>query len=348
MGAGADGRPPGGTRGGGRSRGGLRDRGHLLRHGLARKDGIDPRHRLLGRLDPSRAILGQHPQDEPGRALGDLRPALAQVRRRLLLAGDQDLRQRRSPMRGRAREDVTQRRSERVEVGAHVEVLAPGLLRRHVVGRSDRRPRAGQRPLHRGVPIEKRRATLLASGDGRPRGRILDLLCPQFLGQPQVGEFRDPLVRQDDVRGLDVAVQDPEPARVLQGLRDLARDAEGALLLEGAFHAQDVLDGPARHELHHEVGRPVRIAEVDPLDDVLVLERGGRARLPLESFDEGGVPGNLRGEELESDNPAGACHLRPEYNPHRPLPEPLEDLVAPDPGGIRWGHGKSWRPGAMP
>ena len=98
-----------------------------------------------------------------------------------------------------------------------------------------------------------------------------------------------PLGRDDDVRGLDVAVNDPALGGVHQGLRDLKRDvdrladrqAPGRLDALPDRHAFDVLEGDV-------VERPVLPDAEDPRD-IFVVEPRGRSPLLVEPRDDFGV-----------------------------------------------------------
>ena len=114
-------------------------------------------------------------------------------------------------LRGRPRErrladeHLVQHASERVEVAPPVHRLAGGLLGAHV--------RRACRPI----------APICVSVEPVRRCGVR-----QRLADPEVGDERVPLVQQD-VLGLDVAVDDVVTVRVVERVGDLARDA-GRLL----------------------------------------------------------------------------------------------------------------------
>ena len=99
--------------------------------------------------------------------------------------------------------------AERELVAPEVDGLAPRLLRRHVGHRPEDDP-------------------LLAHGRERGRAGVGRLVVRDVVpGEAEVEELRVPVLRQEDVLGLDVAVDDPLPVRRRETFRHLQRDVEG-------------------------------------------------------------------------------------------------------------------------
>ena len=150
---------------------------------------------------PSRASAGRRPRS-PGRDS----PVGRDRGRRV----GEDRRDRRvgRPLLERvpAREQLVEDDPEREEVGARVELVVPGLLRRDVGDRPDDRPRLRQRPRDAELPAEGLR---------------------RHLREAEVEQL-DPLFgRHHDVAGLQVAVQDPLPVRVADGFEHLPHETQG-------------------------------------------------------------------------------------------------------------------------
>ncbi len=100
----------------------------------------------------------------------------------------------------RSHQHLVDHARQAVDIGALVQLGDPHrLLRAHVARRADRHPGARQR-----LPIE---------GADRP-------------GDTEVGHDGVP-VRQQDVLRLDVTMHDTLSMRVIEGRRDLPRDAHG-------------------------------------------------------------------------------------------------------------------------
>ena len=159
---------------------------------------------------------------------------------------------------------------DRVQVGARVDGMALRLLRREVL--SGAHDRAGLGHL------------------GRSGAR-----------DPEVRDLRAPLVVDDHVVRLDVAVHDPAPVREARGLEDLQHQVDGERRLERPVVAHDLLEVAAGQELHRDVVGAVPLAAVEHADDVRVLQPGGARGLAPEALDELGVLGEAPVEQLQRD-----------------------------------------------
>ena len=170
-----------------------------------------------------------------------------------------------------AAEHLVEDAAERVDVGARADLaLAHRLLGAHVVRRAERHARLG----HAG-------AARLAGGER----------------DAEVGHEGGAVVEQD-VLGLDVAVDDVVPVRVVQGGGHLARDPHRVGHRQLLLPVHPVADGLAfdvRHDVEEEA---VGLAAVEERQDVRVLEVGGGGDLaqePLGADDRG----QLRPEHLD-------------------------------------------------
>ena len=101
---------------------------------------------------------------------------------------------------------------------------------------------------------------------------------PHCQRDPEVRHYRLALVQQDVLR-LDVAVNHPVTVGVVQGARDLRRDAhrlfDGELLLARELVTQRLAPHVGQH-IPHE---PLALARVDEGEDVRVVEPGADADL---------------------------------------------------------------------
>jgi hypothetical protein len=218
----------------------------LERPGEADRVGEAIRGQLLERL-PDRGVHvdGDRPADR-GRRDGAALQDLAEHR----LRGA-------SHVRRIAREQLEEHRTERVDVARRSDDLIAGrLLGAHVVGRADAQPRLGQaRPARRSH-------------------RERDAEVPH-----------DRLPRLDqDVRGLDVAVDHAVLVRVFERARHRHREAyrlvHGQLLLA----VQAIPERLAFHERHHVEEEAGGLAGVVQRQDVRVLEVGGGLDLGQEAL----------------------------------------------------------------
>ncbi len=158
------------------------------------------------------------------------------------------------------REHLVADDGERVDVGAGVEVaLADQLLGRHVADRADGHPGVGESR----AAVRRRRA--------HRRAR-----------DAEVGEHRVPFL-EEDVRGLDVAVDDPHAVREPEGVRHLAQDVQRLTDGEPAVAFQAMLERLALHERHDVVVEPLAGPRAQHRQDVRVLELRGHEDLAHEA-----------------------------------------------------------------
>ncbi len=106
------------------------------------------------------------------------------------------------------------------------------------------------------------------------------------------------------------------------------------------FASDQVLQGRAFHQLHHQEGLPVGLVYFIHRADVRMIERGSGARLPLESRQHHGNSGQVRGQELQRHFPAQTEVFRRIHHPHAAPTQPLQNAVvgnrlAHQPGDIR-------------
>ena len=154
-----------------------------------------------------------------------------------------------------AREQLEQEDPGRVQIGRLVHRRAARLLGREVLGGADDRARL--RHL------------------ARPGAR-----------DAEVRDLDAPLVVDEDVVRLDVAVDDAVPVRVAEGGEHLPhvgdRDRDGAR----AAGDDQLLERPPLDVLHDDEVRAAGLAAVEDRDDVRMRETGGVRRLPPEALDE--------------------------------------------------------------
>ena len=164
---------------------------------------------------------------------------------------------------------------ERVDVGAPVDPDSAHVLGRDVAGGAKK---------------------LLIQGERRLTGQLGDTEVGQLhvlrLGVGFV------LLHEEDVLGLEIAVDDAHLVRTRQRARHLHADARGAWPREAA--ALDV--GKQRvtlDELHHEIRDAVGLADVGDLHDILVVDAIDGARLAEEALAVLGDQRELGPEDLD-------------------------------------------------
>ncbi len=176
-----------------------------------------------------------------------------------------------------AREHLEEHAPERVEVDRGRGLGAARLLGRHVLGRAEHEAGRG------------------------------DAQFALHLGQAEVEDLDEVavlVVEQEDVVGLDVAVDDVELVGPGEGLGDLQGNAQAAVLGQASLGRDGAVEGDSPKVLHHEVAPAFgRLAEVGDVDDVLVVDAVGGLRLAQEAQAVGRVEAEIGGEELDGDVP---------------------------------------------
>ena len=190
----------------------------------------------------------------------------------------------------RAGEQLERDDGERVAVARGRRGEAAGLLGRDVGGGAEDLAGLGDRRL---------------AGDGR---------------DPEVADREAAVVVEQQVAGLDVAVDDVVAVRAVERDRGLAQPAQRDRAREPAALAQPVGDGPAGEVLHDHEGAVVVLADVVDGDDVAaVAELGGGARLAEEPAARAlvGVVGAR--EDLDRDEPPEELVLGGPHRGHAPV-----------------------------
>ncbi len=231
----------------------------------------------LGELGRAREPVGRQLLQRPVHRLGDVRrqprPPGRDVAR---LLGDHrrdDGLRRGAGVRRVAAQHLVQHGAQGVDVAPRVYLPVAGrLLRAHVVRRAERQARLGE-PRAPGLAHRQRDAEV-----GDQRGAVL----------------------QQDVLGLDVAVDHALPVRVVQRARDLPGQPHRLVNRELLLAVQPVAQGLSPHVRHDVEQQAVRAARVVQREDVRVLEVGGDADLveePLRADDGREVgPQDLHGD----------------------------------------------------
>src|SRR5215207_4813003 len=137
---------------------------------------------------------------------------------------------------------------------------------------------------------------------GRPNGRLTRRLlgghvggCPQETSRlrkrslltrardPKIGQLCSPVSTEQNIRGLQIPVNDTLRVGMREGRRYVASDVRGFGASKGIRRSESIRERAARDILEDEVRSPVRKAVVVDANDVRVGECCGRMRLPLET-----------------------------------------------------------------
>ena len=201
------------------------------------------------------------------------------------------------------------RAAERVEVAPAVDLLAGRLLGRHVVDRPDGDP-VGRRERAVGVGLHQD-------------------------AEAEVEHLDGPVVREQEVRRLDVAVDDPLAVGVGQPQGRLAGVVGHVHRGHRPAGPEPLAEALAGDELHDDIEDLADLVGVERPDDVRVVEHPDEFHLALEAGDDAGVRDDLGGDDLERDRPAHQLMLGLVDPAHRPRADPIEDDVPGDGQAVR-------------
>ena len=133
----------------------------------------------------------------------------------------------------------------------------------------------------------------------------------------------------EEVRGLDVAMNDSFGMRGIEGVGDFDADIEQAFQFHRAI-ADAVLQGNALEKFHGDEGFAVVVADVVNGADVGMVQRGCGLGFALKAGEGLRVAGDIVGEKLESDEAVQAAVFRLVDNAHTAAPEFFNDAVMRD------------------
>ena len=172
---------------------------------------------------------------------------------------------------------------------------------------------------------------------------VSPLVAAERPGDPEVGDERAAVAGEQDVLGLDVAVDDAVPVGVVERAGDLTGDPERVVDRELALAPEPVAERLALDERHGEPELAAGLTGVENGQDVGMLEPGGELDLALEAL--GAERGGELGEEdLEGDRAVVAEVVREIDGGHAAAAELALEGVAVGEGvahAIRHSHGVS-------
>ena len=170
--------------------------------------------------------------------------------------------------------------AERKQVAAGVEFLALGLFRRHVRDGADGGAWTGQK-------FEADGGGGLGEGACRSRG-----ICGGRgnLGQAEVENLGVPALGDENVGGLDVAMDDAFAVRGIERVGDLDGQAEQHVHFQRAT-GDAVLEGQAIEVLHGDESLAIFLANIVNGADVGMVQGGGRLGFAPKALQRLGGPG---------------------------------------------------------
>jgi len=211
------------------------------------------------------------------------------------------------------RRHLVQYRTKREQVGTGVEFLPSNLFGRHISHGAQRTAGTGE---------------MFLGLDGRgAHGNALRL--EGDLRQPKIENLRLTSIRDEDVRGLDVAVDYAFGVRSIQRIGN--RDAQ----IEHRLHLQRLASDlvPERlplQQFHGDKGAPIGLVDFVNRADVRMIQRGRSLGFPLEAAEGLCIVGEFVGKEFQGDVTTELEVFRLVDHAHSPATDLAEDAVVRD------------------
>jgi hypothetical protein len=207
-----------------------------------------------------------------------------------------------------ADQQVVEHAAQRVQIAAVVDVAgAAALLGRHVHRRAHDR---------RGLGLDLAAGVVGQLGDAEV----------EDLGALAAGDLA--IGHEEDVLGLEIAVDDASPVGGVERRRDLAQDPQRVLGRQATEALEARVEGLALEELHDDVGAAVGVvAEVEDLHDAGIGDRGRGPGLVEEPLDDVLVGRQRRLQHLDRGAASEQRVLGQVDRAHAALPELLDDAV---------------------
>jgi hypothetical protein len=274
---------------------------------------------IAGGLVALGRILRQQAVDQPKDRRRDVRSTLCERFRLVAENGGQRFGHGSRFERFRGSEHLVEHDAEGELVGSEIHRLAARLLGRHVGDRPEDDP-------------------FLADHAERGRARVGRVAPRDVVArEAEVENLGVAVLREEDVLGLDVPVDDPFLMSGRERLGDLAGDLESPARRHRAGrhrHPQRL----ALEELADGIANAARLPHVEESQDVGVRQRGDRAGLRLEARQRALVGRNVIRKDLDRHVAAEARIPRPVDLPHSTCAERRQDLVGTQSGSGRKRH----------
>ena len=165
--------------------------------------------------------------------------------------------------------------------------------------------------------------------DGRPRALAISGILKRHLGQTEIQNFGMAALGDEDIRRLDISMDDSLGVRCVECVGDLNRQAQEHLGLQG-FAGNEMLQRHAVKKLHGDERLPVLIVDlIDGADVGMVQGRSGLG-LTLKAAQSLLVSGDLIGKEFERHKAIEFDILGLVDDPHPATAEFLEDSIVRD------------------
>ena len=160
----------------------------------------------------------------------------------------------------------------------------------------------------------------------RESGLTLSNVRRDNLCEPEIEDLRRPGVRDQNVVGFQVAMDDALRVRGVESARDLPRQCEHRVGRHGRPR-QTAPEGLTLKQLRHEVWLLAVEDGVEDGDDVRMVQAARRARLALEALHTVRVAREFRRQQLDGHDAVEHVVTRRVDDPHPPGPQAIENLV---------------------
>ncbi len=184
---------------------------------------------------------------------------------------------------------LIQHRAKRKQIAARIEFLAFGLLGRHVSHGPHGRSGTGQVVFAHGGRLREHSRRVHAAAADR-----------SDLGQSEVQHLGMTALGDENVGGLDVAVNDALGMRGVERIGNLDREREQRVHLQRT-PGDHVLQSHAVQIFHGDERLAILLADVVNGADVGMVQRRSRLRLALKAAECLGILGHFIGQKLECD-----------------------------------------------
>src|SRR3982075_2164579 len=178
-----------------------------------------------------------------------------------------------------------QHNPEREKVSSRIQFLAPHLLRRHIGDSAQSHAWTGE--------------MLQAAGRrGFKRSTCYLLAHGHHFRQPKIKDLGMSALGHENVRRLDVAVDNTLGVCRIERISDFSREREQQLQLE-RLPRDAVLQCQPVQVLHGDEGLPILLADVINRANVWVVQSGGGLRFALETCEGLRIASNVLGEKFQ-------------------------------------------------
>ena len=208
-----------------------------------------------------------------------------------------------------ARQGFVNHGAQRKQVGPRVERFAQRLLGRHVRQRAQGGSIAGELP-----DVARNR---LGAGSVETMG----------LGEPEIQNLRLSAIRDEDVRWLDIPMDDSRRMSGIQGIGQLRAQFQDFVAFEAPLTRQSCLECLSPEQFHHDEGLALVIAHFVNRTDVGMIQSGGGTGLTLESRNTDRILADRVWKNLNRNLASQLLILRPIHLSHPAFSEGRQDFI---------------------